>query len=65
MCSSSIAFASVDGDSACHARTDAIGDRATDVVAPVYIGLPLGMLVARHTDRRWRATLLLIGTRSR
>ena len=35
---------------------------ATDVVAPAYIGLPLGMLVAVQILAGWRATLLLIGT---
>ena len=39
-----------------------IQDASTDVVAPAYIGLPLGMLVAVQILGGWRATLLLIGT---
>ncbi len=39
-----------------------IQDASTDVVAPAYIGLPLGMLVAVQGLGGWRATLLLIGT---
>ena len=39
-----------------------IHDAATDVIAPVYVGLPLGMLVGVHVMAGWRATLLLIGT---
>jgi len=39
-----------------------IQDAAVDVVAPAYIGLPLGMLVGVHAHIGWRATLLLIGT---
>jgi phosphatidate cytidylyltransferase len=39
-----------------------IQDASTDVVAPAYIGLPLGMLVAVQILAGWRATLLLIGT---
>jgi phosphatidate cytidylyltransferase len=39
-----------------------IQDASTDVVAPAYIGLPLGMLVAVHILAGWRATVLLIGT---
>ena len=35
---------------------------STDVVAPAYIGLPLGMLVAVQVLAGWRATVLLIGT---
>lgn len=42
------------------ART--IQDAAVDLTAPLYIGLPLGMLVAVHALASWRATLLLIGT---
>ena len=32
------------------------------VFGAVYVGMPLGMLVAVHTMQGWRATLLLIGT---
>ena len=32
------------------------------VIAPAYIGLPLGMLVALHAARGWQATLLLLAT---
>ena len=35
---------------------------ATDLLAPVYVGLPLGMLVGVQVDAGWRATLLLLGT---
>jgi phosphatidate cytidylyltransferase len=40
----------------------AIQGSATDVLAPVYVGLPLGMLVDVHMEAGWRATLLLLGT---
>ena len=39
-----------------------IQEAAADLVAPLYIGLPLGMLMALHLLGGWRATLLLIGT---
>ncbi len=39
-----------------------IEQAAVDVVAPIYIGLPLGMLVALQTLSGPRATLLLIAT---
>jgi phosphatidate cytidylyltransferase len=39
-----------------------IDEAAADLVAPLYIGLPLGMLMAVHLLGGWRATLLLIGT---
>ena len=39
-----------------------IQEAAADLVAPVYIGAPLGMLVALHVLTGWRGTLLLIGT---
>jgi phosphatidate cytidylyltransferase len=39
-----------------------IDEAAADLVAPLYIGLPLGMLMAIHLLGGWRATLLLIGT---
>jgi phosphatidate cytidylyltransferase len=35
---------------------------STGVLAAVYIGMPLGMLVAVHSLRSWPATLLLLGT---
>jgi phosphatidate cytidylyltransferase len=35
---------------------------ATGIFAAVYLGMPLGMLVAVHALLGWRATLLLIGT---
>jgi phosphatidate cytidylyltransferase len=43
-------------------RDRAIQGSATDVLAPVYVGLPLGMLVGVHVEAGWRATLLLLGT---
>jgi len=39
-----------------------IQQASTGVFAAVYIGMPLGMLVAVHGLRGWPATLLLIGT---
>jgi phosphatidate cytidylyltransferase len=39
-----------------------IQQASTGVFAAVYIGMPLGMLVAVHSLRGWPATLLLIGT---
>lgn len=39
-----------------------IHDAASDLVAPIYIGVPLGMLVAGQVLAGWRATLLLLGT---
>ena len=39
-----------------------IQEAASDLVAPVYIGAPLGTLVALHMLTGWRGTLLLIGT---
>ena len=35
-------------------------DAAADLVAPVYVGAPLGMLVVLHVLQGWRATLLLV-----
>jgi phosphatidate cytidylyltransferase len=35
---------------------------STGIFAAVYLGMPLGMLVAVHALLGWRATLLLIGT---
>jgi phosphatidate cytidylyltransferase len=39
-----------------------VQDASADIVAPAYIGLPLGMLVAVQIIAGARATLLLIGT---
>ena len=39
-----------------------IQQASTGIFAAVYIGMPLGMLVAVHRLLDWRATLLLIGT---
>jgi phosphatidate cytidylyltransferase len=39
-----------------------IQQASTGLFAAVYIGMPLGMLVAVHERRGWPATLLLIGT---
>jgi phosphatidate cytidylyltransferase len=39
-----------------------IQQASTGVFAAVYVGMPLGMLVAVHSLRGWPATLLLIGT---
>jgi phosphatidate cytidylyltransferase len=39
-----------------------IQQASTGLFAAVYIGMPLGMLVAVHSLREWPATLLLIGT---
>jgi phosphatidate cytidylyltransferase len=43
-------------------RNRTIQEAATGLLAPVYIGLPLGILVALHGLLGWRAVLLLIGT---
>ena len=43
-------------------RGRAVQETATGLVAPVYVGVPLGMLVAVHALHGWRATLLLVGT---
>src|SRR5688572_21398417 len=43
-------------------RNRTIQEAATELVAPIYIGMPLGLLVAMHALLGWRATLLLIGT---
>ncbi len=43
-----------------HGRT--VQEAAVDLVAPIYIGAPLGMLVALHTLAGWKATLVLIAT---
>ena len=39
-----------------------IQQASTGIFAAVYLGMPLGMLVAVHALLGWRATLLLIGT---
>ena len=39
-----------------------IQQASTGVLSAVYIGMPLGMLVAVHSLRGWPATLLLLGT---
>jgi phosphatidate cytidylyltransferase len=39
-----------------------IQQASTGVFGAVYIGMPLGMLVAVHSLRSWPATLLLLGT---
>jgi len=43
-------------------RGRSVQEAATGLVAPMYIGVPLGMLVAVHALHGWRATLLLVGT---
>lgn len=40
----------------------AVQEAAAGVFAAVYIGMPLGMLVAVHARFGWAATLLLVGT---
>jgi len=39
-----------------------VQDAAVDLVAPIYIGAPLGMLVALHTLAGWKSTFVLIAT---
>jgi phosphatidate cytidylyltransferase len=39
-----------------------VSDAASELFATVYIGIPLGMLVAGQTVAGWQATLLLMGT---
>ena len=39
-----------------------IHQAGVSVIAPAYIGLPLGMLVAVHAAAGWRATVLLLAT---
>jgi phosphatidate cytidylyltransferase len=39
-----------------------IQDAATELMAPFYIGMPLGMLVAGQVLAGWQATLVLMGT---
>jgi phosphatidate cytidylyltransferase len=39
-----------------------VEEAAVELIAPVYIGAPLGMLVALHTLAGWKGTLVLIGT---
>lgn len=43
-------------------RSRTIQEAAIELVAPIYIGVPLGLLVALHALAGSRATLLLIGT---
>ena len=37
-----------------------VQDSAADLIAPLYVGVPLGMLVAVHVLRGWQATLLIV-----
>ncbi len=39
-----------------------VQEAAVDLVAPMYIGAPLGMLVALHNLAGWKGTLVLIAT---
>ena len=39
-----------------------IHQAGVSLIAPIYIGVPLGMLVAVHVAAGWRATVLLIAT---
>ncbi len=39
-----------------------VQEAAADLVAPMYIGAPLGMLVALHSLAGWKGTLVLIAT---
>jgi phosphatidate cytidylyltransferase len=39
-----------------------VQEAAVDFVAPIYIGAPLGMLVALHSIAGWKGTLVLIAT---
>lgn len=39
-----------------------IGSAASSIMAPVYTGAPLGMLVVVHAAHGWRATVLLVAT---
>jgi phosphatidate cytidylyltransferase len=43
-------------------RGRTVQQAAAEALGPVYIGIPLGMLVALHAIHGWQATLLLIGT---
>ncbi len=43
-------------------RNRTIREAAMGLVAAIYVGLPLGLLVAMHARLGWRGTLLLIGT---
>ena len=43
-------------------RGRTVQQAATEAFAPVYIAIPLGLLVAVHAIHGWQATLLLIGT---
>jgi phosphatidate cytidylyltransferase len=44
------------------AADHSIAQATSGVFAAVYVGMPLGMLVAIHTLQGWSATLLLLGT---
>jgi phosphatidate cytidylyltransferase len=44
------------------AADHSISQATSGVFAAVYVGMPLGMLVAIHTLQGWTATLLLLGT---
>jgi phosphatidate cytidylyltransferase len=39
-----------------------VHEAAVDLIAPIYIGAPLGMLVALHGLAGWKGTLVLIAT---
>jgi phosphatidate cytidylyltransferase len=43
-------------------RNRTMQEAATALVPAIYVGVPLGLLVAMHALLGWRATLLLIGT---
>ena len=43
-------------------RGRTVQEAASGLVAPLYVGVPLGMLVALHALHGWRVTLLLVGT---
>src|SRR6188508_3180426 len=44
------------------AADHSVAQATSGVFAAVYVGMPLGMLVAIHTLQGWSATLLLLGT---
>src|SRR5688500_16204625 len=41
-----------------------IHQAGVSVIAPAYIGVPMGMLVGIHAGAGWQATVLLLATRS-
>jgi phosphatidate cytidylyltransferase len=43
-------------------RNRTIQEAATELVPPLYVGLPLGLLVTLHALLGWRGAVLLIGT---